>query len=43
MSLNIKNFKVINTTTGKILQSGRRQLSYLEIIISSKKFLDNLV
>jgi hypothetical protein len=43
MSLTIKNFKVINTTTGKIQQSGRRQLSYLETVVSSKTFLDNLV
>lgn len=41
--ITIKNFKVLDTTTGKMQQSGRRKLSYLETILSSKTYLDNLV
>ena len=43
MSITIKNFKVLNTTSGKMQQSGRRTLSYLETILSSKTFLNDLV
>ena len=43
MGLKIKNFKVTNLITGNIQQSGRRELSYLETILSTKKFLDDLI
>lgn len=43
MVLTIKNFKVLDTTTGKMAQSGRTQSSTLNIIKSQEAFYDNLV
>jgi len=43
MSITIKNFKVLNTTSGKMQQTGRRKLTFLETILSSKTFLDDLI
>lgn len=43
MSITIKNFKVDNTTSGKMPQTGRRTLTYLETILSSGTFLNDLV
>ena len=43
MSITIKNFKVLDVTTGKMQQTGRRTISYLETIVSSKTFIDSLV
>jgi hypothetical protein len=42
MSLSIKNFKVLDTSTGKMAQNGRRSLGHLETMVASKTFLDNL-
>ena len=43
MALTIKNFKVTNLISGNIQQSGRRTLSHLETMLSTKKFLDDLI
>ena len=42
MSITIKQFKVTDTLTGKVKQSGRRTSSYLETIVSMKTFSNNL-
>ena len=42
-NITIKNFKVTNLVTGKIQQAGRRKLNYLETILSSKTFINDLV
>ena len=42
-NITIKNFKVTNLTSGKIQQTGRRKLNYLETILSSKTFINDLV
>lgn len=42
-NITIKNFKVTNLVTGKIQQTGRRKLNYLETILSSKTFINDLV
>jgi hypothetical protein len=43
MALTIKNFKVTNLISGNIQQTGRRKLSHLETMLSTKKFLDDLI
>jgi hypothetical protein len=42
-NITIKNFKVIDSTSGKIQQTGRRELNYLQTILSSKTFITDLV
>lgn len=42
-NITIKNFKVIDLISGKIQQTGRRKLNYLETILSSKTFINDLV
>jgi hypothetical protein len=43
MTINIKNFKVIDLTSGKMEQSGRKTQTQLNVIKSQDKFKTSLV